>query len=50
MPKKSDKILMSKASLAAEHKKLISLLRHGTRPQLLKEAAAQAIEAKQYKK
>jgi hypothetical protein len=50
MPKKTDKILMSKASLASEHKKLISLLRHGTRPQLLKEATAQAKEAVKYKK
>jgi hypothetical protein len=41
---------MSKASLAAEHKKLISLLRKGSRPQLLKEAAAQAIEARRYQK
>lgn len=49
MPK-SDKIVMSKADLAAEHKKLINLLRHGSRPQLLREANAQAIEAKRYKK
>jgi len=41
---------MSKASLAAEHKKLIALLRYGTRAQLLKEAASQQIEAKRYKK
>jgi hypothetical protein len=49
MPKK-DKILMSKASLASEHKKLINLLRHGTRPQLLKEASSQQKEAVKYKK
>jgi hypothetical protein len=42
-------ITLTKASLAAEHKKLIHLLRHGTRPQLLREAAAQQIEAKKYK-
>ena len=48
MPK-TDKIVLSKANLAAEHKKLIHLLRHGTRPQMLKEAAAQQIEAKRYK-
>lgn len=47
---KNDQICMSKASLAAEHKKLISLLRKGSRPQLLKEAAAQAIEARRYQK
>ena len=47
---KNDKILMSKASLAAEHKKLIDLLRHGSRPQLLREAAAQAKEAVRYRK
>ena len=46
----NDQICMSKASLAAEHKKLISLLRKGTRPQLLKEAAMQAKEAVKYKK
>jgi hypothetical protein len=46
----NDLICLSKASLAAEHKKLITLLRKGTRPQLLKEAAAQAIEARRYKK
>ena len=46
----NDKICLSKASLAAEHKKLINLLRKGTRPQMLKEAAAQAIEARRYKK
>ena len=45
----NDKICLSKASLAAEHKKLINLLRKGTRPQLLREAAAQAIEARKYK-
>lgn len=49
MPK-TDKIIMSKSALAAEHKKLIALLRHGTRSQLLKEASAQQIEAKKYKK
>ena len=46
----TDRIVMSKADLAAEHKKLIQLLRYGTRPQLLKEAAAQAKEAVKYKK
>jgi len=47
---KNDQICLSKATLAAEHKKLINLLRKGTRPQMLREAAAQAIEARQYKK
>jgi len=47
---KNDQICLSKASLAAEHKKLINLLRKGTRPQMLREAAAQAIEAKKYQK
>jgi len=46
---KNDQICMSKALLAAEHKKLINLLRYGKRPQLLKEAAAQSIEARKYK-
>ena len=46
----TDRIVMSKESLLAEHKKLIKLLRYGTRPQLLKEAAAQAKEAVKYKK
>ena len=41
---------MSKTNLAAEHKKLIALLRHGTHAQQIREAASQAIEAKQYKK
>lgn len=50
MPKKTDKIIMSKTDLAAEHKKLIALLRHGTREQQIREAASQAIEAKRYKK
>tara|TARA_R110000868_G_C10854841_1_gene761037 strand:+ start:1007 stop:1159 length:153 start_codon:yes stop_codon:yes gene_type:complete len=50
MPKQTDKIIMSKMDLAAEHKKLIQLLRHGTRPQLLREANAQAKEAVKYKK
>lgn len=49
MPK-NDKILMSKNALLSEHKKLISLLRHGTRPQLLKEANSQQKEALKYKK
>jgi len=46
---KNDQICLSKATLAAEHKKLINLLRKGTRPQMLKEAAAQAIESRKYK-
>jgi len=37
----NDKICLSKAALAAEHKKLINLLRKG--------AAAQSIEARKYK-
>ena len=49
MPK-TDRICMSKASLAAEHKKLITLLRKGSRPQLLREAAMQAKEAVKYQK
>jgi len=46
----NDLICLSKASLAAEHKKLINLLRKGTRPQMLREAAMQAKEAVKYKK
>lgn len=53
MPKKTNKantVTLSKTDLAAEHKKLIALLRHGTREQQIREAASQAIEAKRYKK
>jgi hypothetical protein len=53
MPKKTNKantVTLSKTALAAEHKKLIALLRTGTREQQMREAASQAIEAKQYKK
>lgn len=46
----TDRIIMSKESLLAEHKKLINLLRYGTRPQLLKEAKLQSKEAVKYKK
>mgnify|MGYP003662721414 CR=1 FL=1 len=47
---KNDQICISKASLAAEHKKLINLLRYGKRPELIKEAAMQAKEAVKYQK
>ena len=43
------KILLSKEDLLKEHRKLIQLLRTGSRPQLLKEAASQSREMKLYK-
>jgi hypothetical protein len=39
---------MSKADLIAEHKKLIKILRHGTRKAQIAEAKTQGIELKKY--
>ena len=43
------KILMSKNDLLREHKHLIKVLKYGSRPAQIKEANAQAKEAKKYK-
>lgn len=43
-------ITMTKADLLKEHKKLIKVLRTGTRMQQMREAASQAKEALKYKK
>tara|TARA_R110000868_G_C10446105_1_gene725883 strand:- start:86 stop:226 length:141 start_codon:yes stop_codon:yes gene_type:complete len=42
-------VIMSKNALLKEHKSLIKILRYGTHQQQVKEAKAQAKEAKAYK-
>ena len=49
MPK-TDKIVMTKADLLKEHKKLIKVLRTGTKIEQMREAADQAREMLKYKK
>lgn len=49
MPK-NDKIVLSKAELLREHKKLIKLLRTGTKMAQMKEAGLQAKEMIKYTK
>lgn len=44
--KKSSIIKMTKSAFVKEHKNLVSILRHGTKKQLLKEAKDQAKELK----
>jgi len=43
-------VTMSKADLLKEHKKLIKVLRTGTKMEQMREAASQAKEALKYKK
>lgn len=43
-----DMIKMSKADLLAEHKKLMKVLRHGTRKEQIAEARKQKLEMKHY--
>jgi hypothetical protein len=43
-----DMIKMSKADLLAEHKKLMKVLKHGTRKEQLAEAKKQGLEMKHY--
>ena len=43
-------VVMTTNALLAEHKKLIHILRYGSRGQQVKEANSQAKEAKAYKK
>jgi len=43
-------VTMSKADLLTEHKKLIKVLRTGTRIEQMREAASQAREMLKYKK
>lgn len=45
---KHSQIKMDKKDFIKEHRKLINLLEHGSRPQLVKEANAQKKELKKY--